>query len=111
MPKRKSEPIPGLGDRLRSARQRAGLTLRDAEPLTRIHYVDLCKYEIGEHVPNMKTLLKLCHVYQASPNTLLGWSERLDNPDHKPHDMDFVGTNFRAKGWRSLVENSAKIGA
>lgn len=90
-------PIPELGHRLRQARQRAGLTLRDAEPIVRIHYVDLCKYEIGEHTPGLKTLLKLCHAYQTSPNELLGWAESLNKPRRKVSSMDFVETNFKRR--------------
>lgn len=97
MPKPHAKPIPGLGERLRQARQRAGMTLREAEPLLRIHYVSLCRYEIEEHTPSLKTLLKLCHVYQTSPNKLLGWSDRLNEGGDMGHDFDLVRGNFFAK--------------
>ncbi len=56
-----------LGDLLRAARHRKGLSLREVGELTGIGYAHLCDMENGNHVnPTVRTIDRLSRLYRIS---------------------------------------------
>jgi transcriptional regulator with XRE-family HTH domain len=66
-----------IGQRLRTAREQAGLTLRDlAQRLDFPYHTILLKYERGEAIPNIARLVSLAHALNCSPASLLARDEQ-----------------------------------
>lgn len=68
----KSEPasgyaewLDGVRERLRAAREAAGLSLRSAESATGVPYASIARLEAGRHDPTTLTLHKLAVGYGA----------------------------------------------
>jgi HTH-type transcriptional regulator, competence development regulator len=60
-----------LGDQLRFAREKAGLTLREVESRTGLSNPVISQYENGKvKQPSFQAVMKLCEVYGISPNDL-----------------------------------------
>lgn len=59
------------GQRLREAREKAGLTLRKASVEANIDVAILSKMERGERKLNKELILKLSHLYKIDPNKLI----------------------------------------
>ncbi len=63
-----------LGDRLRIARERAGLTQLEAAKRLQINNKTLSRYEHGGSEPNVETLTRLAQLYKVSVDWLAGLS-------------------------------------
>ena len=61
--RKKSGVVRGLSDRLRSARQAAGLTQIQAGKKSGVHQVSISQFELGKHTPTIPTLCKLAEPY------------------------------------------------
>jgi transcriptional regulator with XRE-family HTH domain len=62
----------GLGDRLRFAREKAGLTLREVERRTGLSNPVVSQYENGKvKQPSFRAIMKLCEAYGIGPNDLV----------------------------------------
>lgn len=61
-----------LGERLKSARERAGYTQNQVEAITGIKQSKISKIEIGLQEPNIETLGKLIDFYEISADWILG---------------------------------------
>lgn len=58
--------------RLKQARIYCGLTQTDvAELLHKYNYAIISYWETGQHLPNLKDFVKLCEIYDITPNDLL----------------------------------------
>ena len=55
--------VRGLAERLRSAREAAGLTQIQAGKKSGVHQVSISQFELGKHTPTIPTLCKLAEVY------------------------------------------------
>jgi len=55
--------VRGLAERLRSAREAAGLTQIQAGKKSGVHQVSISQFELGKHTPTILTLCKLAEVY------------------------------------------------
>ena len=64
--------LESLGDRLRFARDRRGLTLEVAAELTRISKSHLSRLESGDRQPSVASLITLAAAYGVSIGTLFG---------------------------------------
>jgi len=71
--------LSGLGDRLRTYRKRAGLSIYDVENLTGRHFTTISKYERGERRPDIDTLKELASAYEVSPGRLISAIEDINN--------------------------------
>lgn len=60
----------GFGDRLRAARERAGLTLRELGESARIDYSQISRYEQGLALPRPGTVIRLAAVLAVPPEHL-----------------------------------------
>jgi len=67
-----------LGDRLRKARERKGLSQIDVYKKTKINNKTISRYESGGSEPDIDNLLKLATLYEVSIDYLVG---RTDNPN------------------------------
>ena len=68
----------GMGNRLRQLRRSRGYTQVSLQMKTGIEQSLLSKYETGERIPPMETLIKLADLYDVSIDYLLG---RTDKPE------------------------------
>ena len=66
-----NDSIPGLGDRLRSMRQRRSLTLADVAGQTGIAVSTLSRLESGGRRPTLELLLPLARVYGVTLDELV----------------------------------------
>ncbi len=69
-----------LGDRLKSAREKQGLTQIDVYKSTGISNKTISNYENNVSKPDPETLKELSILYETSTDYLTG---RVDNPKHK----------------------------
>jgi transcriptional regulator with XRE-family HTH domain len=53
-------------------RKRRGLSLRQLDELSGVHFVSIAKLEAGNLDPQLSTLLKLCRALHITPNQLIG---------------------------------------
>ena len=63
-----------LGDRLRSLRVSAGLSVRDMVQKTGIPRSTIYRWFIGDAVPTIEDMWLLCDVFGVDPNGLLGYT-------------------------------------
>lgn len=90
--------------RLRLARERAGLTLRELEEVTSrtVAYSTLANYEAGRHFPDENVLVRLSKALRVSPD----WFFR-------PFTVELTGVRFRkerafgAKEQKALISRAA----
>lgn len=64
--------MSGLGDRLRSARERKGLKQTQVKDKTGIHNKTLSGYENGVSEPDADTMKKLAELYEVSTDWIIG---------------------------------------
>ncbi|WP_040595668.1 helix-turn-helix domain-containing protein [Paracoccus zeaxanthinifaciens] len=83
-----------VGDNLREARARAGLSLSAAAEATGVSKAMLGQIERGESSPTMATLWKLCRGLQLPLTALIGPS-RSDSAPIRPHEGFVDGPAFR----------------
>lgn len=69
MPER--EVIPGLADKLRTARENAGLSQQAAADKAGIYQATIARYETNERVPTLGVLYKLAEAYGVDVCDLL----------------------------------------
>lgn len=62
-------------ERLIAAREAAGKTQDDAAAAIGIGKQSVYKWEMGKVLPDLKSLVKICEVYNTTPNHLLGFDE------------------------------------
>jgi transcriptional regulator with XRE-family HTH domain len=63
MPKAKRDEVPGLAEKLKAAREAAGLSQVAAEAASGVHRVTISVFESGGRTPTLATLLKLAEAY------------------------------------------------
>lgn len=71
-----------LGERLKSLREKAGLTREEAAAELKISYWTLAKYETNERSPDNATLKKLADFYNTTTDYLLGRTDDPGTPDN-----------------------------
>lgn len=65
-----------FGKRLREARLNAGYTQKQiAELLGNKDNSTVASWELGRNHPNIKAVVKLCELYEITPNQLLGFKD------------------------------------
>jgi transcriptional regulator with XRE-family HTH domain len=69
MPER--ETIPGLADKLRAAREAAGLSQQAAAEKAGTYQATIARYETDERVPTLGILYKLAEAYGVNVSDLL----------------------------------------
>jgi transcriptional regulator with XRE-family HTH domain len=70
-----------LGERLRLIRNERGLSQRDVESATGIHYSSVAHYELGLKNPSRKKLEALAKYYGVSVSWLLGHTDQRTVPE------------------------------
>jgi transcriptional regulator with XRE-family HTH domain len=65
------ETIPGLADKLRSAREAAGLSQQQAADASGMYQATIARYETDERVPTLGALYKLADAYGVTVCELL----------------------------------------
>lgn len=68
---RPTGPLPGLGERLRQARESADVTQEDAAREVEITTRSIRRIEKGEFEPSMWQLARLASLYECSTDALL----------------------------------------
>ena len=65
-----------LSQKLRSLREKEGLSLEETGRQVGIHRATLCRYESGE-LPgvNHENIISICKLFGITPNELFGWEE------------------------------------
>lgn len=61
----------GFGNRLRKLREARSLSLRDLADRAGIEFAQISRYERGQVLPNLETLLSLSDALSVDPNVLL----------------------------------------
>jgi len=67
----KKEIVPGLAEKLRAAREAAGLSQVDAGERSGVHHTAIAGYEIERRVPTLMTLYRLAAAYGVKVCDLL----------------------------------------
>lgn len=76
----------GFGNRLRKLREARGMTQRDLADRVEIELVQISRYERGQNLPTVETLVTLAEVLKVDVNVLLfGESTK---PDFDERDID-----------------------
>lgn len=75
MVKKQTSEIPVLAGRLRWARIQAGLTQGDVAQRLKMGISQISKYENGQVLPGVDTLLNMAMLYRVSTDYLMGTSE------------------------------------
>ena len=65
------ETIPGLADKLRGARESAGLSQQEAADRAGLYQATIARYETNGRVPTLAALYKLAEAYGVSVCDLL----------------------------------------
>lgn len=71
MPKIHSEAALKIGQRVRSVRQRLGISLEDLGELSEISWTSIGKIERGASSPTAETLVRLATALEVDPGTFL----------------------------------------
>lgn len=87
--------VNGLGERLRQARIRAGLSQEQAAQRIGCDRSSLSRWEKGEVPPAADRLLQLAELYGVSPNELTGWTPAESVPAPAPSDGVSVWPDLR----------------
>ena len=69
MPER--EVIVGLADRLKAAREAAGLSQQQAGEASGVHHVSIARFETDKRVPTLAALYKLAAAYGVTVAEML----------------------------------------
>ncbi|MDQ4144927.1 MAG: helix-turn-helix domain-containing protein [Actinomycetota bacterium] len=77
MPRRRVSPEEALGDALREARLKVGLSQEALGDACDRHRTYISLLERGKHSPSVKTLFSLAEVLETTPSKLLGRVEDL----------------------------------
>lgn len=78
----------GFGNRLRKVREARNLSLRDLAQRVGIEYAQISRYERGQVLPNVETLIALSDALEVDVNVLLR-GEATTNALHRdPIEMD-----------------------
>ncbi|MBQ6144021.1 MAG: helix-turn-helix transcriptional regulator [Clostridia bacterium] len=60
-----------LGENLKTARTKSGITQYTASKLTNLNRSSLSYYENGINIPNIFTMIKLMNIYKVNINDLI----------------------------------------
>lgn len=94
-----AEEIKSLGKRLKERRKQVGISTQEkfAERLG-CHAKTVKNWEQGQNMPELSTLVKICHMLQCSIDYLLG------NIDETTHDIHFISheTELTEKSVRGI---------
>lgn len=84
MPER--ETVDGLADRLKGAREAAGLSQQAAGERSGVHHISIARFETDKRVPTLAMLYKLAAAYGVTVCSLLPDGETLPGqpPAKKP---------------------------
>lgn len=82
MPER--ETIPGLAQKLRAARDAAGLSQQQAAEKSGMYQASIARYETDGRVPTLGALYKLAEVYGVEARTLLPTNAEVKGVAKKP---------------------------
>jgi transcriptional regulator with XRE-family HTH domain len=97
-----SEAARILGERLRDARLKLGLTLEDLGTLAEMHWTSVGKIERGQVHPSVETLVRLTTALNADPSDFVA-GLTADMYPHRSHRMtaaDFLREERRRAGDR-----------
>jgi transcriptional regulator with XRE-family HTH domain len=65
------DTVPGLAERLRAAREAAGLSQVQAGERAGVHHVSIAMFETDKRAPTVKVLLRLAEAYGVEVAELL----------------------------------------
>ena len=71
------------GLRLKEFREKFKFSQRDVAKAMNMPQPQYCKWENGQYLPNSAQLLKLCEVFQCTPNDLFGIQGVVKTMHHK----------------------------
>jgi ribosome-binding protein aMBF1 (putative translation factor) len=66
-----SEYLKNVGQRIKTARKKAGYTVRSLSPLIEIHYSSISAIECGKSSPNLLTLKKIADILNINIKELV----------------------------------------
>lgn len=81
-----------VGERIKEARQRAGLTQTQLSEAAYVSKSTLSQYERGLRVPELSLLERIADILQISPAELAGWAPHLTTPKD---DRDYLARLLR----------------
>lgn len=73
--------IPGLGAKLRAARENSGLSQVEAGAASGVHHVSIAQYETDKRTPTLAVVMRLAAAYGVTVADLL---PAPPEPDEKP---------------------------
>ena len=73
------QSLSKIGKRLKVIRGIRELTLQEVADTLGCTKQRISLFETGNNVPSIGSLLAFCKMYNTTPNTLLGFNERLEN--------------------------------
>lgn len=84
---------------LKEVREKKGLSLRDAERLTKINYAHLSQIENSKSIPKLEILLKLADVYGIEIENIIklakeGVIKKTVDPKTYKRDQGYVSASF-----------------
>lgn len=72
-------PMQRFGEKLRTLRERRGLSIRQLAALLDIHsHSHIVNLEAGRKQPSVDLILKVCELFQVSPNQLMLDDQEVD---------------------------------
>ena len=84
MAKTKRDEVPGLPEKLKAAREAAGLSQVEAEAASGVHRVTISVFESGDRTPTIATLLKLAEAYRVDVADLIPRPQKAAEPPAEP---------------------------
>ena len=85
-----------LGERLKSARVKAGQTQEDIAKLLRVQRQVISYFENGSRTPNIDDLIKLAEIFGTSTDYLLGLTDAQSTDLEVKYICDYTGLSEKA---------------
>ena len=95
-----------LGERLKSARVKAGQTQEDIAKLLRVQRQVISYFENGSRTPNIDDLIKLAEIFGTSTDYLLGLTDAQSTDLEVKYICDYTGLSEKAV---SELHNSKEL--
>lgn len=64
-----------LGDNIRKARKKAGISQKELAECLQVHQKDISRWENGVHTPTIEIFVKICRELNASADEILELKE------------------------------------
>lgn len=81
-----------MGERLKKAREKKGLSREDLGKYLGVSYSTISKYETDEREPSNEILIKICKYLDISADYLLGRSDDVPVEEIKASDEEIIST-------------------